>query len=148
MKILVIIANLGMLRAFRTRLGLPTDPEHLEEIEVWDAPVAQGPLHAQVSDQAGRFPAGGDSGLPGGMGYGEAHGRIDEDRRRQIRSLAERIEQLVRGEGVDLWRLAAPSEINPRLVGMLSEPLRERLLLNLHADLTKLPLREVEKRFI
>jgi hypothetical protein len=86
--------------------------------------------------------------MPGSMSYGETHGKQLEDERRKIRELAERIEILVNAADRDPWRMAAPAEINGRLVALLPEPLRERLVLNLHADLTKLTLSEIEDRFM
>ena len=147
-KCLFIIADLENLRMFHTRETPPDGCEHLEEIEIDDPPTKSEPIHDQVSDQAGRFPKGVPGGTQGGMGYGEAHGRILEEERRQIRALAEKIEKLVTAEACEVWRLAAPSKINGRLVGLLSEPVRERLTLNLHADLTKLPIRDIETRLL
>ncbi|NNE93268.1 MAG: host attachment protein [Verrucomicrobiales bacterium] len=148
MRSLAVIADLGNLRVFRTRDdGDDVEVERLEELEVSKLPPPPERLHELVSDQAGRFPKGGEPGSPGGMGYGEDHGKIEEERRRQIRALAQSVEQLVTEGGYELWRLAAPPEINSQLVAMLSERIRECLVLNLHSDLTKLPLIEVESRF-
>jgi hypothetical protein len=50
MKNLVIIANLGALRAFRVRPAQPDDPEHLEEFALHDAPEPIQPMREQLSD--------------------------------------------------------------------------------------------------
>jgi hypothetical protein len=146
-EILVVLADLGTVRVFRTR-ATELGHAHLLELDPPEQPPAPEPLHAQVSDQAGRFPGGGHTGEPGGMLRGEEHEKTAEGERRQIDAVAAIVEQVVSSEDCDTWRLAAPKSINNRLVAQLSLEIRERLVLNLHVDLVKLPLREVEQRLL
>lgn len=144
---LVILTDLGIVRAFRTHTTYP-DNQHLVEIDVPGQPPAREQLHNQVSDQAGRFPRGSETGEPGGMRHGEVHGKTAEEERRQLREIAATVENLVTEERCEAWRLAAPKTINNRLVALLSVGIRKRLVLNLHADFGKLPIREVEERLL
>ena len=144
---LIVLANLGKLRAFRSKHDA-AGREHLEEIDLditIDPPI---PLSQQVSDQAGRFPGGGESRTPGGMRHGESHGKTEEEKKRHISELAGAIARIVVAEGCTIWRFAAPTSINSRIVAQLPEAICERLLLNLHADLTKLPIEDIEDRLL
>lgn len=144
---LVVVADLGTIRAFRTRMTHP-DQQHLLEIDVPGQPPVREPIHDQVSDQAGRFPAGTANSEPGGMAHGDIHGKTAEDERRQLKEVAVTVEEVVNQEHFEAWRLAAPKAINNRLTALLSEEIRERLVLNLHADFTKLPIQEIEERLL
>jgi hypothetical protein len=65
---LIIVADLGLLRAYREVQG-PTDRQpHLELIEELKLERAHEKLSDQVTDQAGRFPRGGGAGnIPGDL---------------------------------------------------------------------------------
>jgi hypothetical protein len=144
---LIVLADLGKLRAFRSKHDT-AGVEHLEEITLEIAIDAPVPLSEQVSDQAGRFPGGAESRAPGGMRHGESHGKTEEEQRRHIADLAEAIKDVVISQGCTVWRFAAPAAINNRIIARLPEAICERLLLNLHADLTKLPIADIEERLL
>ena len=70
----------------------------------------------------------------------------DETERRQIRTVAEKINELVEGE--KYWYLAAPENINGRLIVYLRPSARASLVRNLPADLVKVRKQELLDHFL
>ena len=81
------------------------------------------------------------------MARGEAHGLEQEEERRLIAQVAEKIAALIKEENPDRWQLAAPQTINSRILDALDPSVRESLAGNEKHDFTKLPTLEVGRRF-
>ena len=123
---IIICTNAGRLRAFRiTQSDTRVEPTK------------------QIGDQAGRFSSDGSPG----MARGEAHGLEQEEERRLIAQVAEKIAALIKEENPDRWQLAAPQTINSRILDALDPSVRESLAGNEKHDFTKLPTLEVGRRF-
>ena len=147
MKKLIVIADLGSLKAYRV-IRNENDPSPVFELA---ADTAFADAHQRVldrvTDQAGRFPSGGQCREGGGMSYGERHNEAEEVRKAQLRKLAGEINALARTEQCRTIYLAAPKTINNRLLDLLDSAVRPCVRRNLALDLTKAPKLELLRRF-
>lgn len=144
-KKLVILADMGKLRAFRlsppgTALAPHAKPETIEEIDL--------PRRERDTDNIGRFPQGRSVGETAGMSPGEDHNKAIEFEKSRIEALAREIARLLESEGHMPWCLAAPASINKRIVELIPSKVRGSLSTNVTSDLTHLPLAEIEHRFL
>lgn len=144
-KKMVILADMGKLRAFRlsppgTDYSPHAKPVAIEEIEL--------PARERDTDNIGRFPQGRSVGETAGMSPGEDHNKAGEFEKRRIGLLAREITGLLEAEGSMPWCLAAPASINRRILELIPFPIRNSLTTNVIADLTHLPLAEIEHRFL
>lgn len=141
---LVVVADLGLLRAYklyRNETGASPRLELIEEIELNEAHQRITDL---VSDQAGRFASSGSAGASAG----ERHNIELEHRKRLIKQLAERLTALLRAVDVDACYFAASREINHKMLELLPHDLRAKITKNISADLTKLGKAELLGRFM
>ncbi len=150
MKKLIIAANLGNLRILKYNQAGddPIEQDHLAE-----KPGESGKQHVKsmrdtVTDQAGRFTHSGPVGQPSGMSYGEEHNLKAELERSALKKMIERIECALSAEGHPPWILAAPQPILAQMKQSISRDAAKCLLSTVGADLTRMPLPELEKRFL
>jgi len=144
---LVLVVDLGCLKAFRVENGVARTPR-LELIEQFDNPEAHNRLGERVTDLSGRFPRG--AAKPGNgnvMSDGERHNIELEQRKRFVREMARRVNSLARNEEIERCFLAASREINHQLVEELEPQVRAKIEKNLSADLTKLERADILERF-
>lgn len=88
---LLILADLGLLRAFRETQNTDDLKPHLDLIEEFKSASAHEKLSDQVTDQAGRFPrGGGGANVAGDLSAGENLHAEAEQERQLIRKLAEK----------------------------------------------------------
>ena len=144
-KKIVILADMGKLRAFRlsppgTALSPHARPEAIEEIDL--------PARQRDTDNPGRFQQGRSVQETAGMGPGEDHNKASEFEKGRIELLAREITALLDSEDPMPWCLATPASINKRILDLIPSRLRESLATNVTADLTHLPLAEIEHRFL
>jgi hypothetical protein len=133
---LVIVIDLGCLKAYRVEYdGVSTHPR-FELIEEFNTVGAHGRLSDKLTDEAGRF-AGGD--LKSGVrAYGERHNITLELDKRIITYLAESVNELVKREAADLpVYLAAEKEIYHPLWERLTSEVKGRIEKVVPEDLTK-----------
>lgn len=144
---LVVVADLGCLKAFKMENGTAQKPR-LELIEQFDNPEAHDRLVERVTDQSGRFTRGAAKPAYGNvMSDGERHNIELEQRKRLVRELARRLNSLARDKEIERCFLAASREINHQLVDELEPHVRAKIEKNLSADLTKLERAEILGRF-
>jgi hypothetical protein len=144
---LVVVVDLGCLKAFRVENGVTRTPR-LELVEQFDNPEAHNRLIEQVTDQSGRFHRGGSKPTNGNvMSDGERHNIELEQRKRYVRDLARRLNSLAKNKEVERCFLAASREINHQLVEELEPQVRAKIEKNVSADLTKLERAEIFGRF-
>ncbi len=144
---LVVLADLGRLKAFKLENNHQYRTPHLEVLEQFENPEAYGRLVDKVSDLSGRFPRGTGTKAGGAMSDGERHNIALEERKRLIRQLARRVNQLARKEQVECFLLAASKEINHLLLAELDPQVRSKIEKNLPADLTKVQQAEILSHF-
>jgi hypothetical protein len=137
---LVVVADLGCLKAFRLENSQLNRSPRLELLEDFQNPEAHGKLVEKVTDLSGRFPRGSGTanGAGGAMSDGERHNIALESRRRLVRQLAQRFNQIARSTEFERCLLAASKEINRQLLEELEPQVRAKIEKNLAADLTKL----------
>ncbi len=92
-KTLLIVADLGLLRAYRETKNMVDRQPHLELIEELKLENAHQKLSDQVTDQAGRFPRGG--GAANISGDLSAGGSLNSEAEQNRRLLAARQKTLV-----------------------------------------------------
>ena len=147
MKKTIVLADRARLRVLQVEQDeLEGSPAHLREVTDQVANEIPEQISDVVTDQQGRF---GNSGRGGGADSGERHGLESEMDRQFLTHLAEQIDATVPGLLDDGgWVLAAPQAILKQLEQKLSPVVRERLINTVPGDLTKVPLKDLEKRFI
>jgi hypothetical protein len=144
---LVVVADLGCLKAFRLENGVTQTPR-LELVEQFDVPDAHDRLIERVTDLSGRFHRGATKPGNGNVtSDGERHNIELEQRKRMVRQLASRLNSLARTQEVERCLLAVSREINHQLVDELEPEVRAKIEKNLTADLTKLERADILKRF-
>lgn len=145
---LIIVADLGLLRAYR-EVNRPQDREpHLELIEELTPPAAHAKLSDQVTDQAGRFQRGRGADITtGDLSAGERLNLDAEQSRRLMNRLAETIDTLLADEAVtDCW-LAASAPIHKQLLDALNPMAREKISRVLASNLAKTAPGELRGHF-
>jgi hypothetical protein len=141
---LIVLADLGRLKAFRVTRDEMTSTLHVELAEEISFLDGQEKLVNKVTDKAGRFPA---SGGNNGGGAGENHNLQSEIQKRLIKRLGEGINDLVRRENPTVWHFAAAQEINQRIVDTLCSEAKAKLSKSVGSDLTKIGKSELLSHF-
>lgn len=142
---LIVLADLGRLKAFRVTRDEMTSNVHVELAEELNLLDGQEKLLDKVTDKAGRFPASG--GNAGGGGAGENHKLQSEIQKRLIKRLGEAINDLVRREKPTIWHFAAAQEINQKILQELGPEVRSKLSKSVGSDLTKVGKNELLSHF-
>jgi hypothetical protein len=141
---IIFVVDLGHFKAYRIS-ETPTGPK-ITLIESSDYIDSHGKLSEKVSDRAGRFALG--TGKEGAAkGYGEPHNMELEEEKRLMKLIAEDISSVLGREECGEWHLAAPGEINGRIVNNLAPGLAARIGKNIAADLTKTKKSELLSHF-
>jgi hypothetical protein len=145
---LILLADLGCLKAFKLENGQPNRSPRLEPIEEFSQPEAHERLVTEVTDMSGRFHRGGTkSNAAGGMSDGERHNINLEKRKRLVRNLAGHVNRLAKDPEIDRCWMAASREISHPLLNELDPDVRAKIQTIVAADLTKLTRSEILKRF-
>ena len=137
-KTLLIVADLGLLRAYRETQNVADRTPHLELIEELKLERAHQKLSDQLSDQAGRFPRGGGAAnISGDLSAGESLNSEFEQSRRLIGQLAGRINALLAKDNVTRCSLAVSGAIHKQLLEALDPKARAKIVQSLASNLTK-----------
>ena len=134
---MVVVADLGCLKAYRLENDEANRTPRLQLLEHYHSAEAHSKLVDKVTDSSGRFPRGAGSNGGNAMSDGERHNIELETRKRLVRQLAQRFNALARGKDVERCLVAASREINHLLLDELDPQVRGKIALNLSADLTK-----------
>jgi hypothetical protein len=140
---LVVVTDLAGLKAYRVDDDLMHSSPRLELLEEFTNPQMQERLVEKTSDLAGRFPRRTGASQGAAMSDGERHNIQLELRKRGVRKLAGRIDELMRDPQVEQCFLAASREIHHPLLDELSPATRAKIGLNIPADLTKVAKAEL-----
>jgi hypothetical protein len=142
---LLIVADLGLLKAYKLELREEGSPRmHL--LEQLALEPAQKHLAEQITDSAGRRAAPG--GNMGGGTITDGHNLELETKRRLIRQIARKIEDLAGAHPSDACWLAAQKEILRPVVESLPHSLHARIEKKVPSDLTKLEPKQVLGHFL
>jgi hypothetical protein len=145
---LILLADLGCLKAFKLENGEANRSPRLEPVEEFLQPQAHERVVEQVTDISGRFHRGTTkSNAAGAMSDGERHNINLEKRKRLVRNLASRVNRLAKDPEIDRCWMAASREISNPLLNELDPAVRAKIQTVVAADLTKLDRSEILKRF-
>jgi hypothetical protein len=142
---LLVVADLGLLKAYRLEFSLEHPPrlEQLEEVVLEDA---RKRVVDRVTDLAGRHVA--PTQKKWGAPLTDDHNLKLESKRRLIHQIAVHIERLIQRYDHDSCWLAADKQINHQILKGLPPIIRDRIQRNLPHDLTKVEGKEVLDRFL
>jgi hypothetical protein len=143
---LLVLADVGHLKAYRFRRDTGGSTPKLELLENWETEVTHH-LSEDFTDDAGRYRKGSVHAGPSNLSDGEQHNIDLERRRRALKGIAQHINELVRRESPEACYLAAGSEINSALVEELDPKTRSAITKNVTANLTRLNQDEVIRHF-
>ncbi len=137
-KTLIIVADLGLLRAYRQTQNEDGRQPHLELIEELQLASAHQKLSDQLTDKAGRFPRGGGVGnIPGDLSAGESLNSEAEQSRRLISQLAGKINTLLADDDVTSCSIAISGAVHKQLLEALDPKARAKFGQVLASNLTK-----------
>lgn len=147
-KKLLVLADLGHCKVYRLEDGRNFSTPRLQLLEDWQTNVTQH-LSKELSDQAGQYRRGMLSAAEGAMAMsaGEQHNLSLERKRRAVKVLAKRIEELLDSEEVEGCYLAADRQINAALLDAMGQRARSRIQRNVPANLTRLDASHVIHHF-
>jgi len=135
---LIIVADLGLLRAYRQVQGPMDRQPHLQLLEELKPAGAHEKLSDQVTDKAGRFPRGGGAGnVPGDLSAGENLHAQAEHNRVLLRQLADAINALLAPTAVTRCAIAVSAPIHKQLLEALDPKLRAKIGQVLPSNLAK-----------
>jgi hypothetical protein len=135
---LVIVADRGLLRAYRQIQNSKDRPTHLRLIAELKPAAPHEKMSDQVSDQAGRFPRGGGAAAaPGDLSSGEQLSQEAEQAHRLIQQLAETIDKLLADDEVTDCLLAVSAPIHKQLFDALEPKTRDKIGQVLASNLAK-----------
>jgi hypothetical protein len=144
---LVVVTDLGCLKAFRLENNQQHRTPRLELVEEFNNAEAHDKLMERVSDSSGRFSRGGASSSGGAMADGERHNIALELRKRLVRQLAQRFNILARSQDIERCLLATSREINHQFLDELEPQVRAKIEKIIPVDLTKLERTEILSHF-
>ena len=144
----VVVADLGSMKAYKVDENNLNSHPRLELLESFENPEVHAKLSETLSDQAGQFARGSrGAGASHEIASGERHNIELEQRRRWVRQLAGRIEEVLRRGDVDVCWFAAGKEINHQILDDLSAEARAKITKNVVANLTKVEKIELLRHF-
>lgn len=144
---LLVVMDSGRFKAYRLEDSSQFTTPRLRPLEEWQTDVNER-ISDQVTDQAGQFSKGSMGFVSvGDMADGERHNLELERRRRALKNMAARINQLVQQEPGSSCYIAAGKEINHAVWEALDRRTQESIVKNVVANLTKLTPREIIEHF-
>lgn len=147
-KTLLIVADLGLLRAYRETQDSADLQPHLELIEELKPESAHQKHSDQVTDKAGRFPrGGGSSNVPGDLSAGENLHAEAEQERQLIGQLAGRINALLADKAVTYCSIAISGAIHNQLLEAIDPKARAKIGKVLASNLAKIHPSELRSHF-
>jgi hypothetical protein len=147
-KKLVVLADLGHFKAFQLDDDRNFSNPRLQLLEDWETNVTQH-LSEELTDQAGQFRRGVPAASEGAtaMSDGEQHNLDLERRRRAVKSVAKRINELLVKDQVEACYLAADRQINAAILDQIDQRARSKIQKNVTANLTRLEPAQVIGHF-
>ncbi|SRR6266404_429397 len=145
---LVVVTDLGCFKAFKLENSHVHRTPRLELVEEFNNEQAHERLVERVTDLSGRFPRGATKRNGGGpMSDGERHNIELESRKRLVRQMAGRFNNLARDKEIERCLLAASKEIKNQFFEELDPAVRAKIEKFVPADLTKLQSAEIMSHF-
>ena len=146
-KRLLILADLGHLKAFRLLYNAPGLKPKLELIEHLSTAEASGRMRDKVTDSPDLKRGDVAATNQGITSDGERHNINLEFQRRAQKELGRRITEIVgKDSEIEEWFFAAKNELNSHILQHVPQQLRDRMIANWTEDLTNLPNGELVRR--
>jgi hypothetical protein len=144
----VVLADLGSMKAYKVDDNSLNSHPRLELLDALEISEVHAKLSETVSDQAGQFARGSrGAGASHDIASGERHNIELEQRRRWVRQLAGRIDDVLRRGDVDVCWFAAGKEINHLILDELSTEARAKITKNVPSNLTKVEKLDLLRHF-
>ena len=138
-KTLIIVTDLGLLRAYLETPSHTGRPPSLKLLEEWMPEDGHQAPSEQVSSREGRFPQGsGALNISGNLSAGESLGSEGERDRRAIGELAGRINDLLADPEVAHCLLAVSAPIHKQVLDALAPAARAKLSKVIASNLAKI----------
>jgi hypothetical protein len=148
MDTILFAVDLGHFKAYRIS-RTPLGGSKITLLESYDSIEMHGKLSDMLTDEAGRFAGGGKkNGVAKAKGYGEPHNLELELEKKTIKRITKDIRSLLTKEAIEEWNLAAPKEINSRILDGLPPDIKGKLAKNVTSNLTNFGKGDVLKHFI
>jgi hypothetical protein len=146
-KRLLILADLGHLKAFRLLYNAPGLKPKLELIGTFSTTEASGRMRDKVTDSPDAKRGDVASATQGVTSDGERHNLSLEFQRRAQKQLGQQITDLVRNEAdIEEWFFAAKNEINSHVLQHVPQSIRNKMIANWTEDLINIPNGELVHR--
>lgn len=147
-KILLIVADRGLLRAYHQTQNKADRKPHLELIAEVKPESAHQKLSDQVTEQAGRFPRGGGrTNISGDLSAGESLNSEAEQDRQLISQLAGSINTLLADNAVTSCSIAISGAIHNQLLEAIDPKARAKIGQVLASNLAKTDPNELLAHF-
>jgi hypothetical protein len=143
----IILTDMEHFKAYRVIQENYPEKYSIELITSFENIIAHQKMRERVSDRAGCFQGSGSQGI-GGHGCGDPHRIKLEDKKRAVRTIAERVNSVLGEKNYSSWYFAAPKKINHEILGNIRQDHIARLRKNINLDLTKISKEELYDRFI
>jgi hypothetical protein len=144
-KRLLILADLGHLKAYRLLYSAPGLKPKLELIKTFSTLQASGRLTDKLTDSPETYR--GDAGRNQSVrSSGERHNIELELQKRAVKELAHQISDIIRNEPDIECLFAASKDTNSQILDHLPPNVRQRIVANWPDDLTNLPNGELVER--
>jgi hypothetical protein len=145
---LVVVTDLGCFKAFKLENNQVNRTPRLELLEEFNNEEAHERLVERVTDLSGRFPRGAaKSGVSGPMSDGERHNIELESRKRLVRQMAARFNDLARDKEIERCLVATSKEIKSQFLDELDPAVRAKIEKLVPADLTKIQSAQIMSYF-
>lgn len=146
-KRLLILADLGHLKAYRLLYNVPGLKPKFELIDSFSTIEASGRLRDKLTDNPDLKRGDASSTQQGVNSDGERHNIDLEFQRRAQKELGRRITEIVRKEPeAQEWFFAAKSSINSALLEHVPQQLRNGIVANWQDDLVNIPNGQLVQR--
>lgn len=148
MKRLLIVTDLGTFKAYRMEEDRFSTRPKLELVDSYELVNGHDKISQKLSDSAGRF----GKGARNVAGVNDAstadnHGIILEDRRRNMRQIADTISKLLSNGQFDSCYFAAASEINDQILDQMPNEARAKIEKNVPCNLVHADRDELMRHF-
>jgi hypothetical protein len=141
---LVVVADLGRIKAYRLEEKPEFSRPRLTLVQERETEITHH-LSDDLTDQFGRF-----AKVPTTLGArsdGEEHNLELERRHRAVKTLGHWLSQLIKQEKPEVWYFAADSRINQPLLDAMEPAARNKIQMNVSANLSNLGPDELFRQF-
>lgn len=146
-KRLLILADLGHLKAYRLLYNAPGLKPKLELIGTFSTQEASGRLRDKLTDNPDLKRGDVAGTMQGVTSDGERHNIDLEFERRAVKELARHISDIIRNEpGLEECLFSASREIHNGILEHLTQSARNRIVAHWHEDLINLPNGDLVRR--